>query len=84
MKQLISLSIALLVLLLSDYALGQEGLPPLNAIVAVSATDAGRLINDMDAIMKQSKALEAKASYWEDACKSTLECGGKQTQVGQK
>ena len=47
-----------------------------DALTIVATTDAARLMNELDAIMKQYGVLKGQASYWEDACKSTPGCGG--------
>jgi hypothetical protein len=61
--------------LLISWSSKAEG-PMVDALTIVATTDAARLMNELDAIMKQYGVLKGQASYWEDACKSTPGCGG--------
>lgn len=55
----------------------QSPRPSLSEITAINKMDAGRLMTDIGALLEAAKEFEGKALYWEDACRSTAECGGK-------
>lgn len=70
--------LALALCLFATPALAQSSPPPkLPDLAPVLATDASRVVNELVAMIKLAQAAEATAAYWEDACRSTPECGGK-------
>lgn len=72
---------AMVVVLAAVPAMAQEQVPALTTLLPVLSTDAARMANELTALMKAAQDAEAKAAYWQDACRSTPECGGPAAQV---
>jgi hypothetical protein len=71
------LLVSVLLLQLPTVGLAQPMQPqPFDPLSAVTLTDASRLMNEIDTIIKLQAVLQAQKAWWEDACRSTPECGG--------
>lgn len=68
----LSLLIAAIMLASPAFAQSQAKLSVLGPVIA---TDAARVTSELDMLLKAAQDAEAKASYWEDACRSTPGCG---------
>lgn len=67
--------LAMFLIGLLSAAQAQAQAPRLSDLAPIMATDASRTVNEMMALIKLAQAAEAKAAYWEDACRSTVQCG---------
>lgn len=68
--------IFLIAMLVASPAFAQDDGPSLSTLLPVLSTDAARMANELTALMKAAQDAQARAEYWQDACKSTPECGG--------
>jgi len=77
--------LALVLVLAAAPAAAQQAqpLPQLSDLVPVLATDATRLVNEINLLTRLAQGFEGQAAYWQDACRSTPECGGKPTVTGE-
>ena len=64
-----------IVVMLTMTALAGD-LPPFSNLAPVVATDVSRTAAEIGLLLKVARESEARAVYWEDACKSTSQCGG--------
>lgn len=64
-------------LLMTVPAMAQTPLPDFSTVSPVIATDVNRVAAELTVLLKIAQDAEARAAYWQNACKSTPECGGK-------